>query len=247
MSVYACADIHGNGKIWDNIKKFLKEDDTLYFLGDAIDRGEDGWRIFNEMLADPRVIYILGNHELMMRQYLKEILDDDEYTHDAYILWVAYNGGSPTYTALLNDNVEYAKIIKIIDDMPVVEVYRNTEGVDMILSHAGFTPKSFPKNDWDAVWNRKHITTGPWDGYDDLPPFLIVHGHTPVSVLMDLIDEDMPPAESGAPQEYIVSPEGPIWYWNNMKVDIDVGTVLTHQTVLFNLDTYESIIVKEEV
>ena len=45
MSVYALADLHGNGTIYNKIKNFLKPNDTVYFLGDAIDRGPDGWTI----------------------------------------------------------------------------------------------------------------------------------------------------------------------------------------------------------
>ena len=40
--ILACADIHGCYDLWIQIKKELKEDDFLYFLGDAADRGQDG-------------------------------------------------------------------------------------------------------------------------------------------------------------------------------------------------------------
>ena len=42
MATYACSDLHGNWELWAEIKKFLKPDDTLYYLGDATDRGPDG-------------------------------------------------------------------------------------------------------------------------------------------------------------------------------------------------------------
>ena len=34
MSTYCVADLHGCYSIWKQIKNFLKEDDTLYILGD---------------------------------------------------------------------------------------------------------------------------------------------------------------------------------------------------------------------
>ena len=37
MSVYALADLHGQKQLWESIKKYLKPNDILYFLGDAID------------------------------------------------------------------------------------------------------------------------------------------------------------------------------------------------------------------
>ena len=32
MATYACSDLHGNWELWAEIKKFLKPDDTLYYL-----------------------------------------------------------------------------------------------------------------------------------------------------------------------------------------------------------------------
>ena len=58
MATYACSDLHGNWELWTEIKKFLKPDDTLYYLGDATDRGPDGWAILKEMLNDSRINYI---------------------------------------------------------------------------------------------------------------------------------------------------------------------------------------------
>ena len=33
MSYYALSDLHGNYKIWNKVKDFLKEDDTLFKIG----------------------------------------------------------------------------------------------------------------------------------------------------------------------------------------------------------------------
>ena len=41
----------------------LRPDDTLYILGDVIDRGPDGVKILQDMMARPNVVPILGNHE----------------------------------------------------------------------------------------------------------------------------------------------------------------------------------------
>ena len=66
MAVWVTADLHGNYILWEQIKAFLKEDDTLIFLGDAVDRGNRGFEIFMELLNDERVCYLRGNHEEMM-------------------------------------------------------------------------------------------------------------------------------------------------------------------------------------
>ena len=66
MAVWVTTDLHGNYTLWEQIKNFLKEDDTLIFLGDAIDRGSRGFEIFKELLEDERVVFLKGNHEDMM-------------------------------------------------------------------------------------------------------------------------------------------------------------------------------------
>lgn len=249
MSVYACADLHGMGKLWDNIKEFLKPEDKLYFLGDAIDRGPDGWRIFNEMLNDPRVTYILGNHEYMMEEFMEQVAKNG-YENAVYseegALWLTFNHGDTTNDGWFYSDVEPDEVVRIIKNMPLSCTYINKEGVSIILCHAGYTPPHIPTSINDFVWNRRHIVTGPWDGYDDYPPFLMVHGHTPCDVLIDMLEEENIPEESGNPHEYIVYPSGIVWYWNAMKICIDVGSFWSHEAVLLDLDTYEQILITED-
>ena len=81
---YVTTDLHGNGLLWRKIKEKLNIDDTLYFLGDAIDRGPDGLYIMLNMLNDPRVTYIKGNHEQFAIDFLRatkdvELLNDVSY------------------------------------------------------------------------------------------------------------------------------------------------------------------------
>ena len=73
MAKYAFTDIHGNYNLWLAIKNYCKEDDEIFFLGDAIDRGPDGIKIMQELFKDKRVTYIIGNHEDMLLDYVKDI------------------------------------------------------------------------------------------------------------------------------------------------------------------------------
>ena len=73
MSRYACSDLHGDLNLWKQIKSFLKENDELYFLGDVIDRGEDGIEILKDMMNLLNVYFIIGNHEEMMINSIEEL------------------------------------------------------------------------------------------------------------------------------------------------------------------------------
>ena len=75
MSNYAISDLHGNKKLWERAKSFLKPEDTLYVLGDCADRLPDGWDIIKDCLKMPNVVYIRGNHEQMLIDAWKEDFD----------------------------------------------------------------------------------------------------------------------------------------------------------------------------
>ena len=62
---FACSDLHGQLDLWKQIKSFLNPEDTVYFLGDAGDRGPDGWELIKAIANDSQVVYLKGNHEDM--------------------------------------------------------------------------------------------------------------------------------------------------------------------------------------
>ena len=66
--IYVMSDIHGNmcrfRSIMEQIQ--IQPEDTLYVLGDVIDRFPDGIEILQELMAMPNVKMLLGNHEYMM-------------------------------------------------------------------------------------------------------------------------------------------------------------------------------------
>ena len=69
MTNYACSDIHGLKERYDHMMEYIKEEDTLYLLGDVIDRGKDGIAILLDVMKRKNVVMLLGNHEYMMKQY----------------------------------------------------------------------------------------------------------------------------------------------------------------------------------
>lgn len=61
--VYAVSDLHGDLIMYNHIVNQLKEDDTLYIVGDIIDRGNSGIAILQDVMKRPNVELLLGNHE----------------------------------------------------------------------------------------------------------------------------------------------------------------------------------------
>ncbi|MBP3707452.1 MAG: metallophosphoesterase [Clostridia bacterium] len=63
---YVISDIHGMyGSYMEAINQ-LQENDTLYVLGDVIDRGEYGIEIIQDMMQRDNVNFVMGNHEWYM-------------------------------------------------------------------------------------------------------------------------------------------------------------------------------------
>ena len=63
--IYVMSDLHGcYDKYIAMLEKIkLKYDDTLYILGDVIDRGPDGVKILLDMITHHNIVPLLGNHK----------------------------------------------------------------------------------------------------------------------------------------------------------------------------------------
>lgn len=226
MATYAITDLHGMYNLWKGIQEYLNPDDILYCLGDAIDRGPRGFEIFMEMLNDPRVIYIKGNHEKMM--YDAFFSEGVEATK-CYEHWMK-NGGQDTLNNIekLGLNLkETLKYISKIRKMSTSEIYVNSNNDFFYLTHAGTTPnqKYFAMSFWDReyydIWNRKHFLD-EWP--KDYQNAYVIHGHTPVQVLtkMIMLNSD--------------SYSLPLKYCDGHKINLDSGAFSTNIVALYNLD-----------
>ena len=67
---YVMSDIHGNIPRFESIMEQidLQPEDTLYILGDVIDRYPNGIKLLRRVMAMPNIKMLLGNHEYMMLQ-----------------------------------------------------------------------------------------------------------------------------------------------------------------------------------
>ena len=215
MGVFAIADLHGNWRLWARVRLTLKPEDTLYVLGDAADRGPDGWAIIKDILKTPNAKYLLGNHDVMLLDTFIE--DFDGFGTRNY--W-SYNGGFPTYSAIREDK-NADKYLKELAGMPYYYRYENAKGDIIHLTHAGFDPDKEVSELNDLVWDRSHLVTKEWRGADNE---YCVFGHTPVPNFIEGVVEvkDCTALLCGG-----------------HKIDIDNGCFATNVLPLLNLDTLE--------
>lgn len=145
--IYCMSDIHGN---FEGYKKLLEkanfsDEDTLYVLGDVLDRGSQSLKILQDMMMRPNVIPIIGNHEYMGIQCLKflmqEISEDSiaslsEDIIQGLLEWQNV-GGQATMDEFHKLSMEDKQdIIDYLEEFSLYEEVR-ANGKDFVLVHAG--------------------------------------------------------------------------------------------------------------
>lgn len=189
--IYVMGDIHGNMRRFKSVLKQIKlrPTDTLYILGDVVDRYPDGVKILRWIMERPNVKMILGNHEYMMLRALGKPYDEDDLLDvDDMKLWYR-NGGFVTHKFWKHQQIETREqIVSYLKNLPLnydVEVngisYKLVHGAPATVFEAYKfrydTPAQF------AVWKRLH-------GYEDFGnQYTVIFGHTPTLEYQD--DEPM--------------------------------------------------------
>ena len=76
--IYAMSDIHGQYEQFLTLLEQIgiRKEDTLYILGDVVDRGPEPMKILKYMMAHSNIIPIIGNHEVMALPNLKLLVPE---------------------------------------------------------------------------------------------------------------------------------------------------------------------------
>ena len=248
--VYASADWHGCGKLAKQVLNYLKPEDTLIFIGDAMDRGPNGYEIMKKLLSDDRVVYMRGNHEELMAEGLRMVLNG----RSVYDSWWISNGGGVTWGDVELESDEILEgIITEINKMPTEVSYQAKDGHEVILEHAGYTPFIIPHRSHNPLWDRGHFYDS-WTEDHAADNKYLVHGHTPVQYLRyeygykdetpktekDFIGKRQFMQDIFEEGEEFVKPEV-IRYCGGHKFDVDMCTVYSDRVALLDLDTFEVI------
>jgi len=178
--IYCISDLHG---CYDEFMTLLKEInfdpqyDTLYILGDAVDRGNNPIECVDFVMKTHNVYFFIGNHEQMMFDFYDGL--------DYWDNWA--NNGSETTKRKLKGlkKSEREKIFLYLRRCPyymTVEV----NGKQFFLSHAGLDVsvallEDQPQN--ALIWSRE-------DFYENKGPenYICIFGHTPTPYINNSAD-----------------------------------------------------------
>lgn len=190
--IYVVSDIHGEyNKLIDLLDKIkLKETDTLYVLGDILDRGPHPIKTLRKLMNMPNVICMVGNHELMalicLEFLMKEITDMsieelDEEMLDNLVTWQV-NGSKSTINEFNQLDVKAKQeVIEFIKDFVVYEEV-SVNDKDYLLVHAGLGNYSPEKEIEDyslheLLWMRADYDVQYFENT------YVVTGHTPTQTI----------------------------------------------------------------
>ncbi|MEJ5230511.1 metallophosphoesterase family protein [Pseudothermotoga sp. U03pept] len=162
-------DIHGCIESLESLimKLPLSGGDKLIFLGDYIDRGPDSRAVIDRLIAlskDYECVFLRGNHEWMMLNYLLKGQDFD--------LWMM-NGARATIRS-------YGDVRQIPPEH--LEFLKNTVFYHVepgyLFVHAGVKPHVELENQdsFDLIWIREEFIYSE----NPLPGYRVVFGHTPL-------------------------------------------------------------------
>lgn len=188
MATYVTSDIHGEYDLFIRLleKIQLKDDDTLYVLGDMVDRGPHPIKTLLKLMEMPNVLCLVGNHELMAIECLdflmQEITDTaleslDEKMLDNLVTW-QYNGSRTTIEEFRQLNrTTQAEIIEYIKDFLIYEELKVSDK-DYLLVHGGLG-NFYPGKDIEEYSIKELV----WDRAEyDITYFsekYVITGHTP--------------------------------------------------------------------
>lgn len=266
--VFFFTDIHGNKRLFDFLRNWCYEQDlecTIVYGGDAADRGEDGFYIMNELLNDPYIIYLYGNHEDLFVKAADAIIgayasDDEKYEYIHHcneeqankvlekmndenfdVKLHIYNGGEPTLKAWLINGAD-EDFVDNIRNLPRTFSYENID-----FCHAGGTYSAFKKVT-DAEYENKvrpyyEENMLIWDrnciplGWET--GRVCVHGHTPTTYL---------PAGIYGHDKSLANIHPCSWYdrmgakekRSGMKIDMDTGAVFSDRAFVLNCLTMKT-------
>ena len=191
MSVYAVSDLHGQYETFirglDKIG--FSDNDELYVIGDAIDRGPDGIKLLKHIKKQKNMELLLGNHELMMLGAV-DPNGKKKCNGEFSDLWLYYNGGQATYEKYGKLSVKERQSLLLWLNRCYVIKTIEAGGRKICLTHSYYCTelenKEYYESDrdlaWDIVWRsmfRDDEDTRGGNIYTDYD-YEFITGHVPV-------------------------------------------------------------------
>ena len=255
--IFYFTDVHGMYSLFKSAMDYCNKCDPeamIIFGGDACDRGPDGYKIMKELIANPKVVYIRGNHEDMFLRAAHDMIC--QYPEIANTVhnqieandiigmnrWMdsvnlsIYNGGRPTLTDWLMDGAKTEFLYELAYKM----VYTFQIENHVCFSHAGGNQRIWRRVN-DSEYNHEIPDKGDahamiWDRYylDSMwdANHTIIFGHTPTCYLNDYVSVERLKEADIHPVKYYEE--------SGAHIAMDTGAVFTGRLFVLNCLTMKA-------
>lgn len=221
--IYVMSDIHGCYEKYCAMLQKIRfcEEDTLYILGDVVDRGAKGLKTLLDIAERKSVVLLRGNHDqqagiLLSNLHLLADEKSAEKMAPLYQLWLS-DGGNATINEFLQlGDKQQENVLKVIRKSYLSREI-TVNGQEYLLAH---TVPEVEKIAEYPNWTEEDFIMGEPD-YEEVyfDDKYIITGHTPTGYI---------------DKEY----KGRIWRRNN-HIAIDCGAVFGNPLGCLCLDTME--------
>ena len=132
MRKFIISDLHGDGNVYNSIMSYLdkikkQESIVLYINGDLIDKGFESAKMLLDIKKriekNENIIYLAGNHELMMYQSYKKMINGINIFNDDWF----FNDGIYTNKELINILGSKEALIHIFNFISNLKIYHQFE------------------------------------------------------------------------------------------------------------------------
>ena len=202
MATYVVSDVHGQYDLLiEGLNRIdFSDDDYLWCLGDAIDRGPDGIKLLQYVMEHDNMDLILGNHEFMMLNSVDESGKPLCNGHDS-LLWSTFNGGDITFANynMLSESerisllswMKSRYVLKtiVIEEHPYCLTHSYYKETCENKTYSELSYKDVWNITWSSIW-RDDYETHAMDIYPQYDYTFIV-GHVPVQRIRRWIDNEV--------------------------------------------------------
>ena len=185
---YVMGDLHGMldrfCEMLDEIK--FKNTDTLYILGDIVDKGADSIKLLQNLSYRSNVYPVMGNHEKTALDLLSCLPEEagqinpkdfDPETLAEILEW-SKNGGASTISEFMKLSPDDKEgVIEYLEDMPPYEI-AEVGGKIFVLAHAGIADFD-PEKELDSYEPEAFYTEGADYSRKYFDKIYLVTAHTP--------------------------------------------------------------------
>lgn len=194
MSTYVISDIHGEyQKLMKLLKKISFDDsDTLYLLGDIVDRGKFGLKILQYAMLKPNIVPIIGNHEYMSLQSLRwlssEITEENiAKLSEEFLLgfqeWLNVGGQATVDEFRILSKSEQEDILEYLNEFNLYEEITINDR-NFVLVHAGLDNSETHKH-LDDYGLHEMIFNKPFYFMKYFDDKYLITGHTPTRYIRE--------------------------------------------------------------